>query len=390
MKILVIMPTYYPAFNYGGPIQSVHLLNTELVKLGIEVVVITSDLGVDKKTFILQSDNTANIDGVKVKYIPVLRFNKYVISLPFILAILKEIKDSDIIYLISFWDFPVFIGSILSQIYNKPYIISPRGSIYRETINMKSTLIKQFYLFLVGKKMLTNASKVHFTTTDERDKIISYLNINIDSIVIPNGVDLQRNDVSIQKCFLTDLINKKYLLFVGRITKKKGLDLLLHAFKKLVSEFKELLLVIVGPDNEGYKKELQSLIKDLDLEGRVIFTGLLLNEDKVYVYKNAEFLILPSYSENFGMVVIEAMSYGTPVIISNQVGISSEIKENSAGVVVEVNIDDIYNNLKNLLLDDSLRAKLSIVGKNYVFKNYSINNIASKFKAECFQLINKT
>src|SRR5690606_25459958 len=110
------------------------------------------------------------------------------------------------------------------------------------------------------------------------------------------------------------LINKKYILFLGRLNKIKGLDILINAFKKISVEDESLYLVLAGPDNDNYMKEIKRLI-DSNLTQRIIFTGSINEKHKWTAYAGAEYFVLPSYSENFGLAAIEAMACGTPAII---------------------------------------------------------------------------
>ena len=120
----------------------------------------------------------------------------------------------------------------------------------------------------------------------------------------------------------------------------------------------ELNLLLVGPD-DGFSPEVRGLIELHGLGDRVIMTGIVTGDDLVHLYKNAEVFILPSYHENFGMVVVEAMACGTPVIVSDKVGIQDDIRTHSAGIVVKAEVGEVFDSLMSMLSDGGLKAVCS-------------------------------
>jgi glycosyltransferase involved in cell wall biosynthesis len=274
------------------------------------------------------------------------------------------------------WNFPVLAGALISLIKKKPYIISPRGTIYKETIELKSTSIKKIYFNLFAKQYINKASAIHFTTKDEQEKVTKYLGITAPSFVIPNGIDLESIGQSGKsKAVVTD---KKYLLILCRIDKKKGFDLLLPAFANVIKKFNDLILVIAGDDKSPYAKEVRKMVEEKKISNNIIFTGQVTGDDKWVLYKNALMFVLPSYSENFGMSVVEAMACGCPVVISDKIGIYKEIADNNAGIIVKTNVESVEEGILKLLNDDKLRETISLNGKTMVEKFYDIDKVADK------------
>ena len=379
MNILQISPSYYPAIKYGGPIQSVHYLNKALVSKGVDVNVITTNAGQesDFKATKLKNYKIDNgyylIDGVRVKYMNYSGYEHYNFSIPLLLELNKIISKYDIIHIIAIWNFPVLVGGLLSILKNKPYIISPKGSIYKETIELKSYFKKKIYWSLFAKHYLNKATAIHFTTNDEEKKVINYLKIKNRSLLVPNGIDLTKIKYKKNELIKFD---KEYILSLGRISKKKGFDLLIPAFSRLLKEH-DLVLIIAGPDNEGYKKEVDKLIAKENIETSVIYTGLI-SDGKWSLYKNALMFVLPSYSENYGMSVVEAMACKTPVVISDKVGIYNEVEEAEAGVIVKTNVESLYEGMKQLIENKELRKTISINGRKLVEEKYDIEKVADQ------------
>ena len=176
--------------------------------------------------------------------------------------------------------------------------------------------------------------------------------------MVPNGIDLSEIDYKEDGLLNSD---KKYILSLGRISKKKGFNLLIPAFSKLIREY-DLNLVIAGPDNEGYKKEVEHIVKKENLEERIIFTGLI-DDEKWSLYKKALMFVLPSYSENFGMTVVEAMACETPVVVSDKVGIYKEVENAKAGIIVKTEVDSLYEGMKQIIENEKLRNNISENGR---------------------------
>lgn len=385
MKLLNITPSYYPATKYGGPIFSMHLLNKELVKKGIEVYVLTTNTGL-KKNKNIKLNTWIDIEGVKVKYLPYYFYENFTFSPRFLIELIKELQKFDLIHITGIWNFTFLIGSFISILMKKPYIISPHGVLYKETIKIKSSLNKKIYLQLFGKFFLKKANAIHYTSMDEKVNVENYLELRTKSFIVSNGLDLSDfkelpNKGSFAEKYI-NLKNQKYILFLSRLDKKKGLDLLLPAFKELSLKYPDIYLVIVGPDNTGYKKDLDKLVKYYSLNDKILFTGELKKKEKISAYTDAELLVLPSYSENFGMVVIEAMACGTPVVISNKVGISKEVLDYNAGVITNLDPDNIKNAMILLLDNKLLKDTMVSNGYKLVEKMYDIKTVADEIIRE--------
>ena len=386
MKILHIVSSYWPAFEFGGPIQSVHLLNKNLASLGLDVTVYTTNAGLEDKKEILGKENI--LEGVKVNYFPYFGPRNYNFSPALFFALKENIKNFDLVHITGVWNFPVFAGAYWARKFKKPYILSPRGSLYPETfrgISFLKYLKKRIYWLLISKRDVEKASLIHYTTLDEAERTRKFLNLENKFAVIPNGLDREEflGDLPAEGEFKKKYLpspKSDYLLILGRLNWKKGFDILIPAVAEILKDFPDLYLVVVGPDERGYKKEIEGWIKKYGLEKKIIFTGLLVGRDKWGAYRDAEAFLLPSYSENFGMVVVEAMAMGTPVIISDKVGIYKEIKENEAGVVARTNKESLYQGMRKVLADRNFAQKIARNGKKLVEKNYDIKEVARKME----------
>jgi glycosyltransferase involved in cell wall biosynthesis len=357
----------------------VHLLNKALVKKGVKVDVLTTNAGNSKKSMsewmneCMKEDGWCHFDGIRVRYLDFVGYEHYNFSLQMVKEIWKVIDDYDLVHITAVWNFPVLAGALISIIKKKPYIISPRGTIYKETIELKSTSIKKIYFNLFAKQYINKASAIHFTTKDEQEKVTKYLGITAPSFVIPNGIDISSIALSAESKAI--IIDKKYILILGRIDKKKGFDLLFPAFTNIIKKFNDLILVIAGDEKSPYAQEVRKMVEEKKISNNILFTGQVTGDNKWALYKNALMFVLPSYSENFGMSVVEAMACGCPVVISDKVGIYKEIADNNAGVIVRTNPESVEEGILKLLNDDKLRETISLNGKTMVEKFYDIDKV---------------
>ncbi len=438
MKILHIVPTYFPAYRYGGPIYSVHELNKWLVKNGAEVTVYTTTVGIDGSWFLTpdapntrpygprksdvpniesfnvsghrtsqnwvsnvpnQSDLTKLVDGVEVHYFPTSFPRVWYYSRSLQSAIRQNLKNFDLVHITSVFLSASYWGAKYAKRAGIPYIISPRGSLIPELIEKKSALKKRLYINLVEKNNLAGASAIHFTTELEKEEYLKLGLLLKKAIVIPNGVEVEKESVNSNKELGGEFRRKfnipkdvKIVLSLGRLNWKKGFDTLIPAFAEVVKhenigtqEHKNnVVLVIAGGDEDEYKKEIETLITHYGLliTKNIIFTGDLRGNDKTAAYQSADIFVMPSYSENFGNSAIEAMAYGVPVIVTKGVGIAPDIEESKSGIVIEKNEKQLAKAILGLLRDDDLRKALGERGKKLAEEKYSWPNIAKKWMEE--------
>ncbi len=401
MKLLCVIPSYWPAFQFGGPIFSVHDLNKALVKKGIDVTVYTTNVGLKGNLHVNQE---VDVDGVKVTYFAYTKLFEFMgttgwqFSWQMTRALKKNLKSFDIVHIHAVWNYPTAVAGHYCRLYKKPYIIATRGTLYPYTLSKKFWK-KWFYYHFIAKRDLEGATAIHYTTEDEAEGCHPFLGLKNQAIIIPNGVDLSEfkdyglgdygvrgRELSLRESLRNRypiLKDKKIILFLGRIHWKKGLDLLIKAYAKLVKERDDVHLLIAGNDEDGYSKKVKTWLKEFSIpfistKARVTFTGMLTGKEKLEAYSGSDIFVLPSYSENFGMSVIEAMACGVPVVISNKVGIYKEIQGNKAGIVVDTNAESLYKGIKLLLDNSELRKEIANNGEKLVEEYYDIDKVAER------------
>ncbi|MFA6008078.1 MAG: glycosyltransferase, partial [Candidatus Shapirobacteria bacterium] len=354
MKILHIVPTYFPATRYGGPIQSVHDLNKGLIGLGHQVTVFTTNVDGDKD-LLVPVGKPQFLDGVEVWYFPAI-FRPWFYSSAMRRALIEKTKEFDLVHITSVFLAVSTLGAHYARKFNKPYIISPRGSLMVKPLK-KSGLKKKIYLNLIERRNLSGASAIHFTTELEKAEYLAAKLPLKDFVAVPNFLE-PVNKFPEKGVFKTKLglrPEDKIILSLGRLNWKKGFDTLIPAFAEVVKIISAAKLIIVGGDEGGYKENIQILISKFQLKDKVIFTGELRGEEKLLAYQDAEIFVLPSYAENFAMTVLEAAQCGLPSVVTPAVGLAEEIKKFGAGLVVEKTPTAFAAAIKDLLGDESTR-----------------------------------
>jgi len=376
MRILEVIPTYLPATRYGGPILSTHALAKALVERGNRVEVYTTYGGQNGKSGRLPPAIT-EIDGVTVNYFLPDRMPRLSWAPKLAHKLKTEIRNFDIVHLHTVFQWPTWKAAQLARTHGIPYIISPRGMLVQDLIRRRNRLVKSVWNQLIEKKNLKLAAAIHVTSAREAADLEN-LNWNLPKLVnIPNGVEWLEPEGSVSP-EIRDIANRlPYALFFGRLTWKKGLDTLLHAFAGTGLGY----LVIAGTDDEGLSNSLRQLAGKLGIEQRVhIVARTVSGVDRYQLFRSARMFVLPSYSENFGNVVLEALASQLPVIVTPEVGAAEIVLEADAGFVVPKDPIAIGSRIESLMLDEQAAKRMGTAGQQYVGKNCSWHSVAASME----------
>jgi glycosyltransferase involved in cell wall biosynthesis len=386
MKILHVTPAYMPAYRYGGPIQSVHALNKWLVRAHAEVTVYTTPINGPKDSDVPISTardlRPVDRNGVQVHYFKPSWPRSWFNSREMRNALKEHAKDFDIIHITSVFLSVSTLAARAAKDVGVPYIISPRGSLMTAPLEKKSPLKKSLYMGFIERENLENADALHFTTEPERAEYEKLGYRMKKAIVIPNGLDPESLSSGDPETFRSEFNipqGKRIVLFLGRLSWKKGLDTLIPAFAKVVEKIPEAVLVLAGGDDENYKPTLEKLIESANLRSKVIFTGPILGSERTAAYRNAEIFVLPSYSENFAGTVAEAMYFGVPVVVSEGVGLSSVVRESGAGLAVPKDTAAFVSAMIEILKDPVRAKEMGERGISTVANKFSYDKVAQAF-----------
>lgn len=395
MKILHIVPTYFPAVRYGGPIKSVHELNKWLVKNGVDVTVYTTNVdGSDNLNVPL--GEVVNIDGVKVFYFKSSFPRAWFYSYDLHKALKKNAGQFDLIHITSVFLSASTLGAHYAKKFKKPYIISPRGSLMKSPLvseNILKKIKKRIYISLIEKRNLKDAAAIHFAVPAEREEYIREKFPIKKAIILPNIIKLKKSAENFSPGYFRKKFNisddKKIIIYLGRLNWIKGFDTLIPAFAEIVKKESKAVLVIAGGDDEGYGKNLKSQISNFKISDKAIFTGILALGEEIAALRDSNIFVMPSYSESFGMAVVEAMSVGLPVVVTKGVGISSYIAQAEAGIVVEKKVSQVMKAILKILENPDLSKKMGENAKKLVEEEFSSEKVAEKWIKEYNDLIRK-
>ena len=349
----------------GGPSRSVYELSKGLRSIGVESEILTNNY--------IENPNIASdrwIHSVDISKMLPFEYNAKFKN------VLKS-RDYELFHIHSIYSYPVTIAARFAKNRGIPYIIAPRGSLYDAALNSSSVWKKRIFNHLFLYSDLQHASAIHATCREEMEQIRE-LGIKTPIAIIPNSISLPKEMPLIQTP------SKFRLCFLGRINPIKNLDGLLKAWHcSGLSNSAEAELVIIGgaslEKERLYLKELHRLEQELQIRN-IAWKGNLLGEEKNNVLKSCSFLILPSYSENFGMVVVEALIHGVPVVASKGTPWSI-LETQGCGWWINNSVEDMGKKIKELLkVSLEKRLDMGYKGQLLVEQKYSTDAVSNALK----------
>jgi glycosyltransferase involved in cell wall biosynthesis len=372
MRILHIIQS--PYLERGGPTKVASDLTEALVKKGMKISLFAPiENG--------RGQNLIHPKGVDLKLFRVSFFTK--LWSPFSPALAyacqKEIENFDIIHVHEIWNHSLLGAYRAATRGRKPYVVTIHGTLEPWCLSQKA-FKKKIYSALVLKRVLRKASALHAITEGEVKGISAFVD-NRKLCVIPNGVNLEDfRDLpareEIEKAY-PELSGKKVILFLGRIHPKKGLNILAKAFGAILKKRRDIQLVIAGPDDCGYKSNIERILNEESALDNTTFTGMLTGADKLAALSGADVFVIPSYSEGFSMSILEAMACGLPVIITRQCNFQ-EVAKAGAGEVIEPNVAQLEKVLIKLLNNPKVCIEMGKRGKRLVEDKFTWDKIASQ------------
>ena len=304
----------------------------------------------------------------------------------------KMVSEADIVHIHGIWEEVQHQAARAALHFKKPYIIRPCGMLAPWDL-ARGRLKKQAYLSLRLRKNLNLAAALHFTTQEEMD-LVTPAGFLAPGIVEPNGVALEEfknlPPLGSFRALYPKISDKKIVLFLSRIHEKKGLDLLIPAFAATQKELNNAVLVIAGPGEEDYLQEVHDMVKSAGIEDQVVFTGMLHGTERISSMVDAYVFSLPSYHENFGNSIVEALAAGTPVLISDKVNIHPLITEAQVGAVTPTTIEAVQTELSRWLSDDELREEAASRAIPFVNNHYDWQKIGRRWTEHYLKFIEKT
>jgi glycosyltransferase involved in cell wall biosynthesis len=361
MKILHITPTFYPASYWGGPIYSTYDLCNELAsKKDITLYVLTTDSAGPKLTETIKYKEFPMVYPVGYKVYFCRRCFSLSFSPGMLLRLWPMIRDADVVHLTAVYSSPTIPTLLICGILNKPVVWSPRGSLQRWEKTTRP-LAKRVWEYICNLLIRPDRCILHVTSTQEA--VASNQRIpNAEIKVIPNGVDIP--DVLPERTWKSG--GRLRLLYLGRLHPIKGIENLLEALKQLGKE--SISLDIYGTGDGDYCNSLDEMVKSLNLSNDVLFKGHLDSKDKLTAFMSYDVCVVPSYSENFGMVVAESLAHGVPVIASKGTP-WKDIEKYDCGYWVDNTPESLASSIKRLFSVNLLEMGMN--GRKWMQAEYN-------------------
>lgn len=334
-----------------------HGLCRALVEIGHKVSVFTTNVDGPHDTAV-PLGQPVDLDGVQVWYFSSKRLRRLYWAPVLMHALREHITQFDIVHLHSVFLWPTWAAARAARKAGVPYLIAPRGMLVRDLIRRKSRWLKCAWIALIERCNIERAAGIHVTAPLEQQEIEKF-GFNLPPFFyVPNGID--EVDAAALEGAKSDMVpDMPYVLFLSRINWKKGLDRLVKAWALVP----DMQLVIAGNDEENYRAEIEGLAQTAGVAERIHFVGPVHGNDKRLLYRHAELFVLPSYSENFGIVVLEAMAMGCPVLVTPEVGLAAVVAEVGCGRVVDGETGALAATINSLLSDRDLRKAMGSRGR---------------------------
>lgn len=379
MRIMHLIPSL--ARKHGGPTKACLEMSHAIAERGHDVVIHTTDAGLDdgERTTLLEDHG----GRVYVHPCQIRVAGHY--SWPLARAIEAEMATTDVVHMHSLYMFHNLVGWRACRRHNVPYLLRPHGSL-DPYLWRHHRLRKMVAETAFMNRVLEDAAAIHYTSEEEKLLAAPYAR-NPRAVIIANGIwPTDYEDLPdrhwIESLFEdeggeTDL---RIVLFFGRLHFKKGLDLLASGFAEAAARDPKLRLVVAGPDG-GMEARLRSWLDEYGVADRTRFTGFLDGRDKLAALTGADLFVLPSYSENFGISVIEAMVCGTPVVVSDKVNIWREIEADGAGKVIPCDKSALAEAISSMLADPNALAAAGSRARQSAQARYAWPLIAPRLEA---------
>ncbi len=347
MNILKVTQSYYPYLEMGGQAVKVRALAEHLSHRGHRVTVLTAHYG---HPFQTATDTISDVEIIYLSYLA--RYRAITLNPGVWHFCRRRLHEFDVVHIYGLYD---LLGPVVAWLCRRLgilYVVEPMG-MHRPII--RSLYKKRLYHRFLGRGLVEGAACLIATSEQECRELVED-GIPIEKVAVRrNGLDLSafenlppRGGFR-QKLGLFD--REPLVIYLGRLSRKKGLDLLLRAFASLSVSAR---LIIIGPDDrDGCVQEIEYIRDRFGLQKRVFIIGPRFGMEKLEALVDADLFVLPSRNENFGNAVAEAIACSVPVIVTDRCGIAPYIRDR-VGLVVPCNVEALRRGIEHLLTNREL------------------------------------
>lgn len=354
------------------------ILARGLAAAGVDVHVATTDDD-GRGRLDVALDRPLQQDGATYRYFRrQMRF--YTVSWPLSRWLAEHVSGYDLVHIHALFSQPSVAAGLVARRSGVPYIVRPLGTLNRFGMEKRRPRLKRLSYRLLERRILAGSARVHYTSEAERQEA-ALVGAPGRPAIIPNGIELHRFTDLAPGGWLErrapQLAGRTIILFLSRIDPKKGLDLLLPAFAQLRATRRDVALVVAGDGSAELVGRLRVEAMRLGIDHDIYWAGFLTGDEKRAALASADTFVLPSYSENFGLSVVEAMASGLPVVVSDQVGIHHEVATAGAGLVTPCAVPALATALASVAEDAAFRRRLGAAGSRLAESRFSAEAMTS-------------
>ncbi|WEK19693.1 MAG: glycosyltransferase [Candidatus Pedobacter colombiensis] len=378
MNILQINASYKPAYIYGGPTMSVSKLCEQLVKNGCAVQVFSTTANGPTELQVV-SGIPQNVEGVFVRYFKRITKDHSHFSPQLLLTLWREVRSFDVVHIHAWWNLVSIFSCCIALLRKVPVILSPRGTLSDYSFTNRNIPIKKLFHTTAGRFLL---NRCHLHTTSEREQE------TIERLIKPKSIFTIHNAVSLPVYIPIAVQDYRVmkLLFLSRIERKKGLELLFGALAELSIPYQ---LTIAGSGETTYIEKLKELSRQYRIHNNIDWVGFK-SKDKFELIAQHHLLVLPSYDENFGNVVIESLCVGTAVLVSGAVGLAKYVTKNNLGWVCDTNVNSIKEQLHKIYHSQGMLAVIREFAPVIIVNEFNGDKLIGQYLKMYQQIVNPT
>ena len=376
MKVLHVIPSV--SESQGGPSRAIIDIERALTARNIDVTTVTTNDDGNSRTLDVQCGEPIATRHATRWYFPrsTVFFKTSAGMGDWLIG---SIGRFDIVHAHGLFSFAPVAAAFLARRAGVPYVLRPLGVLGSYGMTRHHPLLKKMSLALIERPLIEAASAIHFTSRAERDEAAA-LGLKCRGVVIPLGIDAGRSTGQERRKRPNGAEPFK-LLSLSRIDPKKNLEGLIRALALVAARNPAVSLSIAGRGDRRYVATLQALARALDIADRVHWLGHVEGERKAEALATASAFVLPSYAENFGLAVVEALAAGLPCIVSRGVAVARDIEAAQAGLVVATNAESIAAGIEQVLGSEDRYAAMSRAARAVALGAFSLEAMGERLDA---------
>jgi glycosyltransferase involved in cell wall biosynthesis len=380
MRILHVVG--WLAHRYGGTPEAVIQSQRWVGARGHHVDIITTNADGDG-VLDVKTGHSVDWHGVAATFHPIVAPKRFLTSWSLLADLRRRVDTYDVVHIHGLYRFHTIAAASAARQHGVPYVLQAHGSLNPPT-RARHRRLKTLYHWLAEDSNIRAAARLLVTSPEEEGSIRA-LGYDVPISVVPLGVDADslRNPVSPRPFMLLAGIadDAQIVTFIGRLSREKGVDVLVRAFLEMAKGFPRAHLVVAGPDDQGIGRRLSTTIAEANLGGRVSFVGTIGGSDKRALLQRSDVVVLPSTGESFGIAVAEAMAVGAPVIVTTGVPLHSTVTSARAGLVVPRDESHIAGAIGIILSSRDTAAAMGEGGKRAVDSRLTWSRVAADLES---------